>query len=73
MIEAVFPGTVIASLQHNANLSKEGAHMMRFKDYCQHLFNPLHLFCRLRQVGMKSVAARNLCKVYEKAFYRFIL
>ncbi|WP_319584254.1 hypothetical protein [uncultured Pseudodesulfovibrio sp.] len=47
--------------------------MIRFRDYFQHKFNPLHVFCRLRRFGMSRSAARSLCRVYERGLYRFIL
>ncbi|WP_203529477.1 hypothetical protein [Pseudodesulfovibrio sp. JC047] len=45
--------------------------MIRLKNFCQHIFNPLHLFCRLRQAGLSVFTARHLCRVYERGLYRF--
>lgn len=36
----------------------------------QHRFNPLHLFCRLRRVGVRPDLARRLCGAYERCLYR---
>lgn len=47
--------------------------MKRLRDFCQHIFNPLHIFCRLRGVGFSPLFARNLSRVYERGFYRFLL
>ena len=47
--------------------------MKLFRDFCQHVFNPLHIFCRLRKMGFPIVAARNVSRVYERGLYRFIL
>lgn len=47
--------------------------MIGFREYFQHKFNPLHVFCRLRRFGLPRAAARNLCWVYERGLYRFIL
>ncbi|QJB55151.1 hypothetical protein [Pseudodesulfovibrio sp. zrk46] len=47
--------------------------MKVLRDFCQHIFNPLHIFCRLRKMGLPIVAARSLCRVYERGVYRFIL
>ncbi|WP_394699726.1 hypothetical protein [uncultured Pseudodesulfovibrio sp.] len=47
--------------------------MKKIRSFCQHVFNPLHLFCRLRQVGISTFAARNVCRVYERGLYRFLL
>jgi len=51
----------------------EGANMRAIRKFCQHLLNPLHVFCRLRQAGFTRGAARNVCRAYERGFYRFIL
>lgn len=47
--------------------------MAAIRNYCQHVLNPLHLFCRLRQAGMSSPSARRVCHLYEQGLYRFIL
>lgn len=47
--------------------------MKRFRDFCQHIFNPLHMFCRLRRVGFSPLFSRNVCRVYERGLYRFLL
>jgi hypothetical protein len=47
--------------------------MIGFRNYFQHKFNPLHIFCRLRRFGVSRSAARSLCWVYERGLYRFIL
>ena len=44
--------------------------MKSFRHFCQHIFNPLHVFCRLRQAGIHSGAAMNVCRVYERSVYR---
>jgi len=47
--------------------------MKAIRKICQHMFNPLHLFCRLRQAGVTMGVARNVCRIYERGLYRFIL
>jgi hypothetical protein len=47
--------------------------MQPFRQFCQHVLNPLHIFCRLRQAGVSSGLARGVCRVYERGVYRFIL
>lgn len=47
--------------------------MSGFKSQLQHLFNPLHIYCRLRTLGIDHSAARVVTACYEKAIYRFIL
>lgn len=47
--------------------------MKTFRRFCQHILNPLHVFCRLRQAGFTLGTARNVCRVYERGLYRFFL
>ncbi len=44
--------------------------MNAVKRHLQHLFNPLHLYCRLREAGLPLSAARGLCRAYERCLYR---
>lgn len=39
----------------------------------QHLFNPLHIYCRLKQAGIAESTARRLCTAYERGLYRWLL
>jgi len=39
----------------------------------QHMFNPLHLYCRLKEAGLAEPLARRLSRVYERAVYRHLL
>lgn len=64
---------VIAQNSALLNPVSEDAKMKLFRDFCQHVFNPLHIFCRLRKMGFPIVAARNVSRVYERGLYRFIL
>lgn len=41
--------------------------------HLQHLLNPLHLYCRLVQVGLTEPVARRLCLAYERTVYRHLL
>ena len=36
----------------------------------QHLLNPLHIYCRLLDIGLSSRLAAKLCLFYERSFYR---
>ena len=47
--------------------------MTTFRRYCQHILNPLHVFCRLRQVGLPGTSARRVCSLYERGLYRYFL
>jgi hypothetical protein len=55
------------------NPVSEEANMKAFRKHCQHIFNPLHVYCRLRQLGFTLGLARNVCRAYERGLYRFIL
>ena len=43
--------------------------MKIFKAYLQHRFNPLHVYCRLRDYGISSRFAIRVSSAYER-FYR---
>ncbi|WP_173399600.1 hypothetical protein [Pseudodesulfovibrio piezophilus] len=47
--------------------------MKHIRDYCQHVLNPLHIFCRLRRIGFSIGVARNVSRLYEVGVYRFLL
>ncbi len=44
-----------------------------FKNYLQHMFNPVHMYCRLMDFGVTKSRARRMCAVYERFIYRSIL
>jgi len=35
----------------------------------QHYLNPLHIYCRLRDMGITKGAASLLCRIYEQTIY----
>ena len=37
--------------------------------FLQHHLNPLHVFCRLRKVGLPKKPAISICKLYERAVF----
>jgi len=40
----------------------------------KHILNPLHIYCRLRDIGLTKGAAGFICRFYERAiFNRYIL
>jgi len=41
-----------------------------FMDKIRHLFNPLHLYCKLADCGMSKKVALNICKTYEACVYK---
>lgn len=42
------------------------------KDRLRHLFNPLHVYCRLVDCGLAPRRARRVCGVYSR-LYRIVL
>ena len=46
---------------------------MTLRSQIQHHLNPLHVYCRLRTMGVADRAARVVSGCYEKVFYRFML
>jgi len=36
----------------------------------KHYLNPLHVYCRLRDVGLGKSQAVFLCRIYERMFFR---
>lgn len=47
--------------------------MVALRNFAQHILNPLHVFCRLRQAGFSAKTARRVCRIYELGVYRPIL
>lgn len=43
--------------------------MRRLRNYLQHRFNPVHLYCRLRDLGLGKSKARKMCRAYERFVY----
>jgi len=39
----------------------------------QHRLNPLHVYCRLREAGMKDKKAKRVSSLYERLIYRPVL
>lgn len=39
-------------------------------DRIRHLLNPLHIYCRLKYVGVSEKAALGICRNYEAYIYR---
>ena len=47
--------------------------MMKLRYRLQHRLNPLHVYCRLRALGMAHDSARALSFCYERMVYRLVL
>lgn len=56
-----------------ATVAEEDDSMKAIRHFLQHQFNPLHVFCRLRNLGLSAMAARSFSRLYERGVYRFIL
>lgn len=37
--------------------------------FLEHHLNPLHVFCRLRDLGIGKTPAQFICLIYEKSFF----
>ncbi|WP_198015348.1 hypothetical protein [Nitratidesulfovibrio termitidis] len=44
--------------------------MRHVKHFLQHRFNPLHVYCRLRDAGLSPRAAGRVSGLYERYVYR---
>uniref|UniRef100_I2Q1F1 Uncharacterized protein n=1 Tax=Desulfovibrio sp. U5L TaxID=596152 RepID=I2Q1F1_9BACT len=42
----------------------------RVRDWFQHLFNSVHVYCRLKDCGVPDDIARDACRVYEWVYRR---
>lgn len=52
--------------------------MDTLRERLHHLLNPLHLYCRLREAGLREAGlcdavARRMSRAYERALYRRLL
>ncbi|MCU0594502.1 MAG: hypothetical protein MUC98_03430 [Desulfobacterota bacterium] len=36
----------------------------------KHYLNPLHIYCRLRDIGLSKCRASVVCQLYERALFR---
>jgi hypothetical protein len=43
------------------------------RNFLQHVLNPLHVYCRLRNIGLTPTSAQRVCRVYERFVYRLVL
>ena len=39
----------------------------------KHYMNPLHIYCRLRDIGVTKNVARFLCRGYERAIFKYFI
>ena len=38
--------------------------------HLKHYLNPLHIYCRARDVGLSKVSSSFLCRLYEKGIFK---
>jgi len=38
----------------------------------RHYLNPLHIYCRLRDIGLSKEPAILICRIYERAIFRHL-
>jgi len=46
--------------------------MRQIRNFMQHFFNPLHVYCRLQDLGVKAPTAHRMSRAYERYLWRFI-
>ena len=46
--------------------------MRQIRDFMQHMFNPLHLYCRLKDLGLAAPTAHRVTRAYERLVWRRI-
>ena len=51
---------------------RSGWSMRQLRDFVQHFFNPLHVYCRLKDLGVKAPAAHRFTRAYERLLWRHI-
>ena len=56
------------SAQADPDVEFTGVFMRYFKSYLQHHFNPLHVYCRLRDYGLSYRAAIRISSAYERVY-----
>ena len=42
---------------------------MAIRQTLRHYFNPLHVFCRLRRLGLSKKASLRIVRIYERYFF----
>jgi hypothetical protein len=47
--------------------------MSRLRNHLQHTLNPLHVYCRLRDMGLAAPTARRLAVRWERLVYGPVL
>ncbi|MFH1210997.1 MAG: hypothetical protein V1645_03700 [archaeon] len=70
-LKSVSDGTIDEKVQdfevNEETLNKLG--LTKPEAFFFHSYNPIHLYCRLRDMGMEKLQAKRLVKVYERNIY----
>lgn len=40
------------------------------KEFMEHTFNPLHIYCRMIDCGLSPLRARKIARAYELCFFK---
>jgi len=46
---------------------------LTLKKWVQHISNPLHVYCRLMDLGVKAGSSKRFGILYEKYFYHYFM
>ena len=49
-----------------------GSLVSRFRKAVHHVLNPLHVYCRLKDMGLSGPMAHKMCRAYERFVFRLI-
>lgn len=47
--------------------------MRRIRNAVHHFFNPLHVYCRLKDIGLSKPVAHKMSRAYERYVFRFFV
>ncbi|HEU6438353.1 MAG TPA: hypothetical protein VE028_12955 [Nitratidesulfovibrio sp.] len=59
-----------STMGHMVQGGEQEIWMRHVKHFLQHRFNPLHVYCRLRDVGLSPRTAGRVSGLYERYVYR---
>jgi len=52
------------------NIKRE---LLNMTEKMQHYLNPLHIYCRLRDLGISKGIAESICRIYENYVFNIFL
>jgi len=47
--------------------------VQRVRNAIHHVFNPLHVYCRLKDIGLSAPMAQRVSRAYERYLFRIII